>query len=472
MGHSGLRYILPSREVIADSIETMAQAHQFDAVVFIPNCDKIVPGMLMAAARINIPSIFVSGGPMMAGRLPGEAATELDIETLFALVGEVIKGKVSEARLKEVEQFACPGCGSCSGMYTANTMNCLSEVLGMALPGNGTIAAVDAQRVRLARRTGRQIMNLLGSNICPRDIINIDSIRNAFVADMALGGSTNSVLHLMAVAHEAGVSFPISELNDIRAETPHICKLSPASKYHVEDFYLAGGMSALTGEIKKLLNLNAITVSGKTLGENIASACITDRDVIRPISNPYSRTGGLSVLFGNIAPDGALVKSGAVAPEMLVHSGPARVFDSEGEAIKSIASQTIKPGEVVIVRYEGPKGGPGMPGMLTCTALLKGLGLDREVALVTDGRFSGATSGASIGHVSPEAARHGPIAAIRDGDVVKIDIPNCRLDVELSEQVINDRLSWLSEFTPKIQTGYLKRYADKVSSASAGAIME
>jgi len=470
--HSGMKYILPSRELIADSVEVMAQAHQFDALVFITNCDKIVPGMLMAAARINIPSIFVSGGPMMAGRLPGEAATELDAGTLLALVGDVARGGITEARLKQIEEVACPGCGSCSGMWTANTMNCMTEVLGMALPGNGSIPAVDARRIHLARAVGRQVMDLVSRNICPRDIITADSIRNAFTVDMALGGSTNSVLHLMAIAHEAGVPFSISELNDIRQRTPHLAKLAPASNYHLEDFYMAGGISALVNEIRELLNPGVITVSGRSLGENVASATITDTSVIHPLSNPYSPTGGLAILFGNLAPESAVVKSGAVAPEMMVHSGPARVFDSEEEAAKAITNKEIKPGEVVIIRYEGPRGGPGMREMLDCTALLKGLGLDREVALVTDGRFSGATSGASIGHVSPEAADRGPIAALKDGDLIKIDVPNCKLDVELSPEEMDGRLAMVPEFQPRITTGYLRRYAERVSSASRGAIVE
>jgi len=470
--HSGMRYILPSRELIADSVEIMAEAHQFDAIVFITNCDKIVPGMLMAAARINIPSIFVSGGPMMAGHLPGEPATELDAGMLLALVGDVARGQLSEARFRQIEEFACPGCGSCSGMWTANTMNCMTEVLGMALPGNGSIPAVDAKRIHLAKATGRQVMELIRHNTCPRDIINADSIRNAFTVDMALGGSTNSVLHLMAIAHEAGAPFSIADLNDIRQRTPHLAKLAPASNYHVEDFDMAGGIPALANEIRELLSLNVVTVTGKSLGDNVASATITDTDVIRPLSNPYSPTGGLTILFGNLAPDSAVVKSGAVAPEMMVHSGPARVFDSEEEAAKALVNRAIKPGEVVIIRYEGPKGGPGMREMLDCTALLKGLGLDREVALVTDGRFSGATSGASIGHVSPEAADRGPIAALRDGDLIKIDIPNCRLDVQLSHEEMDNRLSRVPEFQPRISTGCLRRYAERVSSASRGAIVE
>ena len=342
----------------------------------------------------------------------------------------------------------------------------------MALPGNGSIPAVDAKRIHLAKATGRQVMELIRHNICPRDIINADSIRNAFTVDMALGGSTNSVLHLMAIAHEAGVPFSIADLNDIRQRTPHLAKLAPASNYHVEDFDMAGGIPALANEIRELLSLNVVTVTGKSLGDNVASATITDTDVIRPLSNPYSPTGGLTILFGNLAPDSAVVKSGAVAPEMMVHSGPARVFDSEEEAAKALVNRGIKPGEVVIIRYEGPKGGPGMREMLDCTALLKGLGLDREVALVTDGRFSGATSGASIGHVSPEAADRGPIAALRDGDLIKIDIPHCRLDVQLSHEEMDNRLSRVPEFQPRISAGCLRRYAERVSSASRGAIVE
>jgi len=471
MGHIGMKYSLPSRELIADSVEDMVEAHQFDALVFIPNCDKVVPGMLMAAARLNIPSIFVSGGPMMTGRLPEDPSARLNTAYLHVVAGEVIKGKRSEAELKRMEKVACPGCGSCSGIWTANTMNCLTEAIGMGLPGNGTIPAVDARRICLARQAGKQVMNLLAQNICPLDIITIESIRNAFTVLMAFGGSTNAVLHLLSIAHEAGVSFHLPDINDMRMNAPLVCKLNPASDYDLEDFDQAGGTPALMNEIKGLLNLGVKTVSGKTLGDNIASAEVKDRSVIRPLSDPYSRTGGITILFGNLAPDGAVVKSAAVAPEMMAHQGPARVFDSEEDAVKALTGKTIKPGEVMVIRYEGPRGGPGMREMLICTDLIKGLGLDKEVALITDGRFSGATSGASIGHVSPEAASRGPIAAVHDGDIIRIDMPNCRLDVELTEAEIDKRLSQLPEFEFKIKKGYLRRYAERVTSGSMGAIL-
>jgi len=467
MNHLGMRFSLPSRELIADSAEILAQAHAFDALVFIPNCDKTIPGMLMAAARLNVPAIFVSGGPMLAGRLGQEA---VDLSSVFMAVGKVAQGEMSQAELRELEMVACPGCGSCAGMFTANTMNCLTEALGMALVGNGTIPAVASGRVALARETGRAVMGLLQKDMRPRHIITEDSIYNAFVVDTALGGSTNSILHLMAIANEAGVEFPLSLLNDISAKTPHLCKLSPAGNYHIEDLDHAGGVAALMRELGDLLNLEVKTASGGSLAEAIAAAENTDEDVIRPLSNPYSARGGLSVVFGNLAPEGAVVKSAAVAPEMLSHRGPARVFDSEEEATAAIMGRTIKTGDVVVIRYEGPRGGPGMPEMLTPTSILSGMGMDKEVALITDGRFSGATRGSAIGHVSPEAAARGPIAALQDGDIISIDIPEYRLNVELPETEIEGRLASLPPFEPKITTGYLKRYAEKVSSASTGAI--
>lgn len=470
MGHPGMRYSLPSRELIADSIETVVQAHYFDALVFVTNCDKIVPGMLMAAVRLNLPSIFISGGPMLAGRLAD--GRYIDISSVFEAVGRVTKGEMKEEELTEFEEIACPGCGSCAGMFTANTMNCLTEALGMALPGNGTIPATDARRVGLARRTGEQVMKLLAENLCPLDIITKESIRNAFTVDMALGGSTNSVLHLLALAHQAGIDFPISEVNEISQRTPHLSKLSPAEKYHVEDLDRAGGIPAVMKELGELLNLGVKRVSGKTLGEEIAQAAIKNKEIIRPRTEPYSTRGGIAILFGNLAPDGAVVKSGAVKPEMLVHEGPARVFDSEDEAREGIMSSLIKPGEVVVIRYEGPKGKPGMPEMLSPTSLLVGMGLDDKVALITDGRFSGATRGAAIGHVSPEAAARGPIAALQDGDLIRIDIPNNKLEVKLSEEEITRRLSQLPEFEPRVKTGYLASYAKRVSSASKGAVFE
>jgi dihydroxy-acid dehydratase len=471
MNHPGMKYSLPSRELIADSVEILAEAHAFDGLVFIPNCDKVVPGMLMAAARLNLPCVFVSGGPMMAGKLiQGDIVKSVDLNSVFLGVGEVIKGKITEAELRELEEVACPGCGSCSGMFTANTMNCLTEALGMALPGNGTIPAVQARRIQLAYKAGRQIMEVLAKDIRPKDIITKDSIYNAFAVDMALGGSTNSVLHLMAIAHEAGIDFPLSLVNETSERIPHICKLSPASDYHIEDLDLAGGIPAVMQEISQLLNLETKTISGKTLGELIESAKVKSREIIHSLAQPYSTTGGISVLFGTLAPDGAVVKSAAVAPQMLVHKGTARVFDSEEAATAAIMKGYFKPGEVIVIRYEGPKGGPGMREMLTATSLLSGMGMDGEVALITDGRFSGASRGAAIGHVSPEAAERGPIAALRDGDIIKIDIPQHTLEVELTQREIEQRLSSLPPFQPKIKTGYLKRYADKVTSASTGAV--
>jgi len=475
MGHLGMKYSLPSRELIADSVEIVAQAHAFDALVLIPNCDKIVPGMLMAAVRLNIPSIFISGGPMLAGRFwSGDELRAVDLNTVFMAVGKVATGEMSERELKELEAVACPGCGSCAGMFTANTMNCLTEALGMALPGNGTIPAVDARRLGLAKEAGRQIMELLAEGICAGDIITKDSIQNAFVVDMALGGSTNSVLHLMAIAHEAGIDFPLSEVNEISEKTPHLAKISPAGGYHIEDLDLAGGIPAVMWRLMSRLNLEVKTVSGQSPAESLAAMepRVKNEDVIRPLSSPHSLTGGLTVLFGNLAPEGAVVKSAAVAPEMLSHRGAARVFDSEEEATGAILGGSIEPGQVVVISYEGPRGGPGMREMLGPTALLSGMGLGDKVALITDGRFSGATRGAAIGHVSPEAASRGPIAALRDGDMIRIDIPNHKIDVELTDEEIKGRLSELPEFEPKIKTGYLKRYAERVTSASKGAVFE
>ncbi len=471
MNHPGMKYSLPSRELIADSSEILAEAHAFDALVFIPNCDKVIPGMLMAAVRLNLPCVFVSGGPMMAGRLiQGESIKSVDLSSVFQAVGEVAKGKMTEAELEELEEVACPGYGSCSGMFTANTMNCLTEVLGMALPGNGTIPAVQARRNQLAYEAGQQIMEVLAQNIRPKDIITKDSIYNAFAVDMALGGSTNSVLHLTAIAHEAGINIPLSLINEINEHIPHLCKLSPASDYHIEDLDLAGGIPAVMQELSQLLNLKARTVLDKPLGEVIKGAKNKNKEIIRPSSQPHSTTGGISILFGNLAPEGAVVKNAAVVSEMLVHRGPARVFNSEETATVAIMDGKIKAGDVIVIRYEGPKGGPGMREMLTPTSLLSGMGMDKEVALITDGRFSGATRGAAIGHVSPEAAERGPIAALRNGDTIKIDIPNHRLEVELSQEEIEKRLSSLPPFEPKVRTGYLKRYSDKVTSASTGAV--
>ena len=471
MNHPGMKYSLPSRELTADSIEILAEAHAFDGLVFIPNCDKIVPGMLMAAVRLNLPCVFVSGGPMMAGRLYQDGQLRsVDVSSVFQAVGETIRGRMSEAELAELERVACPGCGSCAGMFTANTMNCLTEALGMALPGNGTIPAVQGRRLQLAHKAGQQVMDVLAKNIRPKNIITRDSIYNAFAVDMALGGSTNSVLHLTAIAHEAGIDFPLSLVNEISQHIPHICKLSPAGDHHIEDLYLAGGIQAVMQELSQLLNIEAMTVLGKSLGEVIKGVEVKDRNVIHSLSNPYSATGGIKMLFGNLAPEGAVVKSAAVASEMLVHQGPARVFDNEEAATAAIMREEFKSGEVIVIRYEGPKGGPGMREMLTPTSLLSGMGMDNKVALITDGRFSGASRGAAIGHVSPEAAERGPIAAIKEGDIIKIDIPNHKLEVELTPKEIEQRLNLLPPFEPKVKTGYLKRYADNVTSASTGAV--
>jgi len=469
MGHAGMKYSLPSRELIADSVEVVVQAHAFDALVFIPNCDKIIPGMLMAAARLNIPSIFVSGGPMLAGRLGGN---KLDVNSVFMAVGRVATGDMSEAELDEMERAACPGCGSCAGMFTANTMNCLTEALGMALPGNGTIPAVDARRSVLAREAGRQIMDLLKDNVCPRDIITHGAMRNAFMVDMALGGSTNSVLHLMAIAREAGIDFSLEEINDISSRTPHLSRLSPAGENRIEDLDRAGGIGAVMKEIEGLLDMSVRRASGKSLKSELSHARVRDREVIRPFKKPHSPTGGLTILFGNLAPEGAVVKSAAVSPDMLVHRGEARVFDSEEEGTDAILAGKIKPGQVVVIRYEGPKGGPGMREMLGPTSILSGMGMGDSVALITDGRFSGATKGAAIGHISPEAAARGPIAVLKDGDIIKIDIPNHRVDVDLSDAELKKRISRLPEFKPKVRSGYLLRYAEKVTSAGSGAVFQ
>ncbi len=471
MNHMGMKYSLPSRELIADSVEIMAEAHAFDALVFIPNCDKIIPGMLMAAVRLNLPAIFISGGPMLAGHLADKAGfKKVDLNSVFEAVGKVIKGEMSEQELEQLEEIACPGCGSCAGMFTANTMNCLTEALGMGLTGHGTIPAPDTRRRQLAKEAGQQVMELLADNIRPRDIINEDSIHNALAVDMALGGSTNSILHMVAIAHEAGIDFPLPMINQISERTPHLCKLSPAGDHHIEDLDRAGGIAAVMKELHELLNLDSKTVSGKSVADIIGSGQVVDKEVIHPVANAYSAMGGIAILFGNLAPEGAVVKRAAVAPEMMVHRGAARVFDSEEEATRAIMDESIKPGEVIVIRYEGPRGGPGMREMLTPTSVLSGMGMDKKIALITDGRFSGATRGAAIGHVSPEAARRGPIAALTDGDIIKIDIPNYKLEVELSDKEISDRLARLGEFEPIIRTGYLRYYAERVGSASTGAV--
>jgi len=427
--------------------------------------------MLMAAVRLNTPAIFVSGGPMLAGRLDmGNGIVSVDLITVFEAVGKVASGAMSAAELERLEMVACPGCGSCAGMFTANTMNCLTEALGMALPGNGTIPAVDSRRRQLARMAGERVMALLAQNVRPCDIITGDSVHNAFTVDMALGGSTNSILHVMAVANEAGVAFPLKRINEISERTPYLCKLSPAGEHRIEDLDRAGGIPAVMHELKDLLKLDIRTVSGQSVAEIVAASRVADRDVIHAGDNAYSDKGGVSLLFGNLAPEGAVVKRGAVTPEMMVRRGPARVFDSEEAATQAILGRRLKPGDIVVIRYEGPRGGPGMREMLTPTSLLSGMGLDREVALITDGRFSGGTRGAAIGHVSPEAASGGPIAALTEGDIINIDIPGGKLEVELSDEEMRNRLSGLGSFEPKVKTGYLRRYAEKVSSASTGAV--
>ena len=471
MNHAGMKYSLPSRELIADSAEVVVEAHAFDALVFIPNCDKIIPGMLMAAVRLNLPAIFISGGPMLVGHITHNGKIKnIDLISVFEAVGKVASKKMTEAELSEMEELACPGCGSCAGMFTANTMNCLLEAIGMALPGNGTFPASDARRIHLARKAGAQVMQLLAKNIRPRDIINIKSLENAFTVDMALGGSTNTVLHLPAIASEAGISFPLEKINEINQQTPYICKLSPAGENHVEDLDRAGGIPAVMKEVKNLLHLDLMTVTGKTIGKNITGARVLDREVIRTKAKAHSQTGGLAILFGNIAPEGAAVKAGAVPPGMLKFKGPAKVFDSEEEVTPAIMQGKIKPGDVVVIRYEGPKGGPGMREMLTPTSLLGCMGLIDSVALITDGRFSGGSRGACIGHISPEAASRGPIAALKDGDIIDIDIPGCKLQVELTDKEITRRMAKVGKFEPRVKTGYLSRYIEKVSSASKGAI--
>lgn len=471
MGHAGMKYSLPSRELIADSVETMLNAHCFDGVVCIMNCDKIIPGMLMAAVRVNIPAIFLSGGPMQAGKLPNGRA--IDLSNVFEGVGAYQAGRITQAELDQLERLGCPSCGSCAGMFTANSMNCLTEALGLSLPGNGTILATDPRRRELARAAGTQIVELVRRNLRPRDIVTTDAIDNAFALDMAMGGSTNTVLHTIALAHEAGVNYPLARLNEVAARVPNICKVSPSSSYHLEDVDRAGGVSAILWELFKrsgILQRDARTVTGKTLYENVQDAESRDHECIRPIENPYSERGGLAILFGNLAPEGAVVKTAGVLPEMLTHRGPAVVFDSHDEANAGILGGKVKPGAVVVIRYEGPKGGPGMQEMLAPTSNIVGMGLGSSVALVTDGRFSGATRGACIGHVSPEAAAGGPIALLRDGDIIAIDIPARRLDVELSaEELQRRRAEWKPLQRPL--TGWLARYAQVVTSGSRGAVL-
>ena len=471
MGHIGMKYSLVTRDLIADSTEAMAMAHQFDGLVMVPNCDKNVPGLLMAAARINIPTIFVSGGPMMAGRVQGKKTS---LSSMFEAVGANAAGLLDDEGLLEYENKTCPTCGSCSGMYTANSMNCLTEVLGMGLRGNGTIPAVYSERIRLAKHAGMQVMELVRRNICPRDIMTKEAILNALTVDMALGCSTNSMLHLPAIAHEIGMDFEIDFANGISERTPNLCHLAPAGPTYIEDLNEAGGVYAVMAELNKkdLLHTDCLTVTGKTVGENIAGVVNKNPEVIRPIDNPYSQTGGLAVLKGNLAPDGSVVKRSAVVEEMLVHEGPARVFDCEEDAIAAIKGGQIKEGDVVVIRYVGPKGGPGMPEMLNPTSAIAGMGLGSSVALITDGRFSGASRGASIGHVSPEAAVGGPIALVEEGDIIKINIPALTIELDVPEEVLAKRKANWQPRQPRITTGYLARYAAMVTSGNRGAVLE
>lgn len=471
MGHTGMKYSLVTRDLIADSTEAMALAHQFDALVMIPNCDKNVPGLLMAAARINVPTVFVSGGPMLAGKIEG---CKKSLSSMFEAVGAYAAGTMTEEEVTEYENKVCPTCGSCSGMYTANSMNCLTEVLGMGLEGNGTIPAVYSERIRLAKHAGMQVMDLWRKNIRPRDIMTKEAVLNALTVDMALGCSTNSMLHLPAIAHEIGMNFDITFANEISARTPNLCHLAPAGPTYMEDLNEAGGVYAVMQELtkKNLLYLDCMTVTGKTLGENIAHARNKNPEVIRPIENPYSETGGLAVLTGNLAPDGGVVKRSAVVPEMMVHEGPARVFDCEEDAIDAIKGGKIVAGDVVVIRYEGPKGGPGMREMLNPTSAIAGMGLGSSVALITDGRFSGASRGASIGHISPEAAVGGPIALVEEGDRIKIDIPETKIEILISEEEMADRRAKWQPKEAKVTTGYLARYAAMVTSGNRGAILE
>lgn len=471
MGHIGMKYSLVTRDLIADSTEALAMAHQFDGLVMIPNCDKNVPGLLMAAARVNIPTVFVSGGPMLAGRVKGQKRS---LSSMFEAVGSYAAGTMTEEDVCEFENKVCPTCGSCSGMYTANSMNCLTEALGMGLPGNGTIPAVYSARIQLAKHAGMQVMEMVKNNIRPRDIMTEDAILNALTVDMALGCSTNSMLHLPAIAHEIGMDFEIDFANGISEKTPNLCHLAPAGPTYMEDLNEAGGVSAVMNELNKLglLHTECMTVTGKTVGENIAKAKNLNPEVIRPVENPYSTTGGLAVLKGNLAPDGSVVKRSAVVEEMLVHEGPARIFECEEDAIEAIKGGKINPGDVVVIRYEGPKGGPGMREMLNPTSAIAGMGLGSSVALITDGRFSGASRGASIGHVSPEAAVGGPIALVEEGDLIRINIPELKLEIAVSDEELTERRKKWQPREPKVTTGYLARYASMVTSGNRGAILE
>jgi dihydroxy-acid dehydratase len=469
MGHTGMKYSLASRELIADSIEIMAVAHPFDGLVMVPNCDKIIPGMLMAALRLNIPTIFISGGPMLAGTLEGKT---VDLISVFEGVGKVKSRRMQEKELKALEDCACPGCGSCAGMYTANSMNCVTEALGLGLPGNGTVPAVHAARRRLAKHAGMKIMELFKKNLLPRKIATLAAFKNAIAVDMALGCSTNTVLHIPAIAHEAGIRLDLDLFNEISRKTPNLCKLSPAGQHHLEDLDTAGGIQAVMKDISQLgvIDLKTMTVTGKTVGDNVKSARVLNREVIRPLNNPYTKEGGIAILRGNLAPEGAVVKQSAVAENMLVNEGKARVFDAEDDAIAAILSGKIKPGDVVVIRYEGPKGGPGMREMLGPTSAIAGMGLDTTVALLTDGRFSGGTRGAAIGHISPEAAEGGPIGLVNEGDVIAIDIPKKTINLKVSPDELKKRQKTFTPKPPAIKSGYLARYAKLVTSASTGAV--
>ena len=474
MGHIGMRYSLASRELIADSVETVAESHRLDGLICISNCDKIVPGMLMAAMRINIPTIFVSGGPMQAG--VDKSGQKIDLVSVFEGVGKYNAGQINDDELKDLEENGCPTCGSCSGMFTANSMNCLMEVLGLALPGNGTILATDPSRLKLVQKAGEIIMDLVDKDIKPRDIVNNDTISNAFALDMAMGGSTNTVLHTLAASIEGDLTFDMSMINEISSKTPYLCKVSPATpNVHMEDVLNAGGISAILKELSKkdgVLNLDRPTITGKTLGETIESAKNLNENIIRTIENPFSNEGGLAVLYGNIAPNGAIVKTGAVAENMLYHKGPARIYESQDDAIKAIHDGKVQPGDVVVIRYEGPKGGPGMPEMLAPTSAIMGMGLGSKVALITDGRFSGGTRGACIGHISPEAASGGPIAIIKEKDEIVIDIANRKINLNIDQKTFDFRMKSIEKFEPKINKGYLGRYARLVTSANTGAVLK
>lgn len=480
MGHEGMKYSLVTRELIADSIECVAKAHQFDALVLIPNCDKIVPGMLMAAARLNLPTVVVSGGPMMPGHLPYADKTNpysgknLSLSDMFEAVGTFSAGKISETQLKELEYAACPGCGSCSGMFTANSMNCLTEVLGLGLPGNGTIPAISGRRIALAKHAGMQVMEMLEKGITARQMMTLDDFKNALAADMALGCSSNTILHVPAIAHEAGISLDLHVINEISSNTPNLCHLAPAGHTFMNELDDAGGVQAVLAELakKNLIKTDIMTVTGKTIAENIKYAKNRNPEILRPIENPYSSTGGIAILFGNLAPDGTVVKRSACAKELMKHSGPARVFDDEKDAMEAVQSRKIKAGDVVVIRYEGPKGGPGMREMLAVTAALAGQGLDKDVALITDGRFSGATRGASLGHCSPEAAVGGPIALVKEGDIITLDIDNYKIKLEVSYEELEKRRAEWKAPQPKVSSGYLARYARFVSSADKGAILQ